>query len=101
MGPILGRMLNVTDGSFPSEFSTGRPELIDEERRLLYVAMTRAEKHLFITHAATRTLFGRRRDPAISRFLSPLTHPAFRFEQYGFVKSSRRNQDSKQMDLFS
>ena len=36
-------VLNVTDGSFPSEFSTGRAELIEEERRLLYVAMTRAK----------------------------------------------------------
>jgi DNA helicase-2/ATP-dependent DNA helicase PcrA len=35
-------VLNVVDGSFPSEFATGRAELIDEERRLLYVAMTRA-----------------------------------------------------------
>jgi len=39
-------VLNVTDGSFPSEFSTGRPELIEEERRLLYVAMTRARDEL-------------------------------------------------------
>jgi len=39
-------VLNVTDGSFPSEFSTGRAELIDEERRLLYVAMTRAKDEL-------------------------------------------------------
>ena len=39
-------ILNVVDGSFPSEFSTGRTELIDEERRLLYVAMTRARNEL-------------------------------------------------------
>jgi len=39
-------VLNVVDGSFPSEFSTGRTELIDEERRLLYVAMTRARNEL-------------------------------------------------------
>jgi DNA helicase-2/ATP-dependent DNA helicase PcrA len=39
-------VLNVVDGSFPSEFATGRPELIDEERRLLYVAMTRARNEL-------------------------------------------------------
>ena len=39
-------VLNVTDGSFPSEFSTGRAELIAEERRLLYVAMTRARSEL-------------------------------------------------------
>jgi DNA helicase II / ATP-dependent DNA helicase PcrA len=41
-------VLNVTDGSFPSEFSTGRPELIDEERRLLYVALTRARGELHL-----------------------------------------------------
>jgi DNA helicase-2/ATP-dependent DNA helicase PcrA len=41
-------VLNVTDGSFPSEFAAGRPELIDEERRLLYVAMTRARNELHL-----------------------------------------------------
>jgi DNA helicase II / ATP-dependent DNA helicase PcrA len=39
-------LLNVVDGSFPSEFATGKPEMIDEERRLLYVAMTRARNEL-------------------------------------------------------
>jgi DNA helicase-2/ATP-dependent DNA helicase PcrA len=39
-------VLNVTDGNFPSEFSTGKPEMIEEERRLLYVAMTRAKQSL-------------------------------------------------------
>jgi DNA helicase II / ATP-dependent DNA helicase PcrA len=41
-------ILNVADGNFPSEFSTGRPELIEEERRLLYVAMTRAKSELHV-----------------------------------------------------
>jgi DNA helicase II / ATP-dependent DNA helicase PcrA len=41
-------VLNVVDGSFPSEFSTGKPELIEEERRLLYVAMTRAQNDLLL-----------------------------------------------------
>ena len=41
-------VLNVTDGSFPSEFATGRPELVEEERRLLYVAMTRARDELHL-----------------------------------------------------
>ncbi|HZM32884.1 MAG TPA: ATP-dependent helicase [Burkholderiales bacterium] len=39
-------VLNVADGSFPNEFSTGRAELVEEERRLLYVAMTRAKSAL-------------------------------------------------------
>ena len=41
-------VLNVVDGSFPSEFSTGKAELIEEERRLLYVAMTRAQNDLLL-----------------------------------------------------
>jgi DNA helicase-2/ATP-dependent DNA helicase PcrA len=39
-------ILHVTDGTFPSEFATGKAELIEEERRLLYVAMTRAKHEL-------------------------------------------------------
>ncbi|MBV8910604.1 MAG: ATP-dependent helicase [Gammaproteobacteria bacterium] len=41
-------LLNVVDGSFPSEFATGRAELVEEERRLLYVAMTRAQNELLL-----------------------------------------------------
>ncbi len=39
-------VLNVVEGSFPSEFSAGKTDLIEEERRLLYVAMTRAKDEL-------------------------------------------------------
>ena len=41
-------LLNVTDGNFPSEFAAGSAEAIDEERRLLYVAMTRARDELHL-----------------------------------------------------
>lgn len=41
-------VLNVADGNLPSEFATGRPELIEEERRLMYVAMTRARDELHL-----------------------------------------------------
>jgi DNA helicase-2/ATP-dependent DNA helicase PcrA len=39
-------VLNVVDGCMPSDLATGRAEEIEEERRLLYVAMTRARQHL-------------------------------------------------------
>jgi DNA helicase-2/ATP-dependent DNA helicase PcrA len=69
-------VLNVTDGNFPNEFAAGSAEGIDEERRLLYVAMTRArdELHLieplrhYVTQQAAagdRHVYGAR-----SRFLS-------------------------------
>ena len=41
-------VLNVTDGNFPSEFATASPQGLDEERRLLYVAMTRARDELHL-----------------------------------------------------
>jgi DNA helicase-2/ATP-dependent DNA helicase PcrA len=39
-------ILNVVEGSFPNEFSAGKAESVEEERRLLYVAMTRARNEL-------------------------------------------------------
>jgi DNA helicase-2/ATP-dependent DNA helicase PcrA len=41
-------VLNVVDGCIPSDMSTGQPEQVEEERRLLYVAMTRARNHLHL-----------------------------------------------------
>jgi len=41
-------VLNLVDGCIPSDMASGRPEQIDEERRLLYVAMTRAREHLHL-----------------------------------------------------
>jgi len=43
-------VLNAADGCIPSDMATGRPEQIEEERRLLYVAMTRARDELHIVH---------------------------------------------------
>ena len=41
-------VLNVNDGSFPNEFAAGKPALVEEERRVLYVAMTRAKRDLHL-----------------------------------------------------
>ena len=41
-------VLNVVDGCIPSDMATGSAEDIEEERRLLYVAMTRAKEHLHL-----------------------------------------------------
>jgi DNA helicase II / ATP-dependent DNA helicase PcrA len=43
-------VLNAADGSIPSDMSTEHPDQIEEERRLLYVAMTRARDQLHVIH---------------------------------------------------
>ena len=43
-------LLSAADGCIPSDLATGTPAEIEEERRLLYVAMTRAKNHLAIIH---------------------------------------------------
>ena len=40
-------VIHLADGNVPSDLATGDPEAIEEERRLLYVAMTRARNHLY------------------------------------------------------
>ncbi|NNC56894.1 MAG: ATP-dependent helicase [Woeseiaceae bacterium] len=69
-------VLNVSDGNFPSEFATGKPEMIEEERRLLYVAMTRAKQSLALIAPLRYHVTQQRRDGdkhvygARSRFMS-------------------------------
>ncbi len=69
-------VLNFSDGNFPSEFSTGKPELIEEERRLLYVAMTRAKHALTLIAPLRYHVTQQRKDGdkhvygARSRFMS-------------------------------
>ena len=69
-------VLNVADGNFPSEFATGKPEMIEEERRLLYVAMTRAKQSLSLIAPLKYHVTQQRRDGdkhvfgARSRFLT-------------------------------
>ena len=43
-------VIHAADGNIPSDMATGRPEEIEEERRLFYVACTRARTHLYVTH---------------------------------------------------
>ena len=55
-------VLNVADGNFPSEFATGKPAMIEEERRLLYVAMTRARQSLALIAPLKYHVTKQRRD---------------------------------------
>jgi DNA helicase-2/ATP-dependent DNA helicase PcrA len=76
-------VLNVADGNFPLEFATGKAEQVEEERRLLYVAMTRAksELHLIAPMRYYVTQQSRRGDAHVygarSRFMSRAVMAAF------------------------
>jgi DNA helicase-2/ATP-dependent DNA helicase PcrA len=66
---------------FPYRGVSGRePEELDEERRLAYVAITRAREHLTITYAGQRSLFGMTRYLQPSRFLGDIPEDAARQE---------------------
>jgi len=62
----------LEDGLFPHSRSTDTSEKVEEERRLFYVAITRAKKLLTLSYAKERRLFGSRRRTAPSPFLSEI-----------------------------
>ena len=86
-------VVGAEEGIFPGMRSIGDPEEMEEERRLCYVAMTRAKERLFLTCACQRMLFGRTSSNRISRFVAEIP------EQY--VQSSGRTplSDSTESDF--
>jgi DNA helicase-2/ATP-dependent DNA helicase PcrA len=66
-------LTGMEDEVFPYKGLTpGEEEELEEERRLAYVALTRARERLFITHASVRTLFGQTRYGRPSQFIKDL-----------------------------
>ena len=62
----------MEEGLFPHNRSQGSPSEIEEERRLLYVGMTRARRLLYLTNTLSRELFGTRQESRPSRFLAEI-----------------------------
>ncbi len=65
-------LLGMEDGVFPHFRSLGEPEELEEERRLCYVGITRAERRLYLCHAWSRMLFGATDYHPPSRFLDEI-----------------------------
>lgn len=67
--PIV-HLVGLEENLFPSFMSSSTREELEEERRLFYVALTRAEKQAFFTYAVSRFQWGKITDAEPSRFLS-------------------------------
>jgi DNA helicase II / ATP-dependent DNA helicase PcrA len=69
----------LEEGLFPSERSMSDYEGLEEERRLMYVAITRARKRLYLSHSQTRLLHGQTRYNVASRFFDELPRNALKW----------------------
>lgn len=74
-------VVGMEEGIFPGMRTIGDPEEMEEERRLCYVALTRAKQRLYLTCAGQRMLFGRTSSNRPSRFAGEI--PAELLEQSG------------------
>ncbi len=63
-------LVGMEEGVFPHSRTLGEPLELEEERRLCYVGITRARRFLYLTHAWSRTLWGRTMPGLPSRFLA-------------------------------
>ena len=65
-------IVGLEDGLFPHSRSVGNDAELEEERRLCYVAMTRAEQYLYVTHAMKRRVYGEELASEPSQFLNEM-----------------------------
>lgn len=65
-------VVGLEENLFPSAMSGDSPRAMEEERRLFYVAITRAEEHCFLSYARTRYRFGKMEFGSPSRFLKDI-----------------------------
>ena len=78
-------VIHVSDGILPSDMATGDADQIEEERRLLYVACTRARQHLYVLHPLRYYVKGRRGDAhtysQLTRFIPRELKSCFQLER--------------------
>ena len=88
----------MEDGLFPGWRSFDSPDKIEEERRLCYVGMTRAEKKLYLLSAEVRTMYGKTDFTKESMFLKEIDPKLI--EGDGIYRQ-KKEQETKQRDGFA
>ena len=81
-------VVGMEENIFPSPQSTDSQRRLEEERRLLYVAITRAEKYCFLTYANMRYRYGKMEFSAPSRFLKDIDKDLLDIGGYGSRRTS-------------
>ena len=84
-------VVGLEENIFPSQMSLNSQRELEEERRLLYVAITRAEKHCILTNAKSRFRYGRMEFDEPSRFLGDIDASLIRTTQETIGGSSVRD----------
>lgn len=79
-------LIGMEEGVFPLSRASEEPDELEEERRLAYVGITRAEEILFLTNANTRTLFGKTSYNRPSRFLREISDDLLQYQ--GLARSA-------------
>jgi len=92
----------LEEGIFPSNKAVEQKNGLEEERRLMYVAITRAKKKLIMSFAKSRYIFGDMQNSLPSRFLKELPESEIDFEEVGFAgRSSFKKFSDEDEDDFS
>lgn len=91
-------VVGMEEKLFPSEMSAFAPKDLEEERRLFYVAMTRAEKELILTYAGQRYKWGQLYDCTPSRFIRDIKSE---YVDFFSAFDNDLKEESKQSNLFS
>ncbi len=81
----------LEEGTFPSSKSLEDASSIEEERRLMYVAITRAKKELIISFAKNRYIFGEFQSLNPSRFINEIPNNEIDFEEIDFANNNFLN----------
>ena len=105
-------VVGIEENLFPSMLSLESMDDLEEERRLFYVAITRAMKNLFLSYSTLRFRWGQYIDCSISRFLNELddkyvvrneqevqfSKPKFSFKKNSFPKANRNLKSVKKIE---
>ncbi len=101
-------LIGLEEGLLPHAAALDAVEDIEEERRLCYVAMTRARRSLVLTAAESRLIYGERRTQSLSRFIDEIPdghlvrigdRPAGSAKRAGAVEASAQRADSSRLTV--